>query len=629
MIDSTPHSEHKTQNTEHRLRHSALSTRHSPLSTQHSALSALTYETALWVGIGAVAVFARVWALGNAPLNDAEAALALQSLALAGHASSMASAFASASPANPLFSATQAIWMSIFGATDATARWLSALAGIALCLLPALLRREIGPARALAFGGLLALSPTLWFIARQSDGALLAWTLAFGMWCVWSTNRRAEMGWLLAGLLLACGADAITPALTVVAVLAAGNQLSRLRIDARASLIAASACVIGATALGLRLPGLGDMFNGYAIWFAELTGAPLPEPGAGLWTLPALRGTAGFVLYEPLIWIGAIAGGAVLVLRQSGQHGSSNDPASREARVLRSATPWLAWAGAGFGLWLLTQSRTADGFVPVAIGCAALAAIAVERILTELADRRQWASIAAVAGISAIMLVYGFIGALFYAGQGAVTWLLTGLIALVMVGGIAIVAGMTLNAQSALAGVSIAAGTCLLLYTLSAGVQLTQTRPDNPAEPYNIRATLPGVHDLRDALADISARASGEPLAISIELSESAPPSLRWAVRDWQRATITSQPGAAETLLTPMSATIETDYTYIGSEFRIASTASIRSAGCDDRSGQFSCHPLARWMALRTLDSAATAPQDVARWVLWLRLDVARRYSGR
>ncbi len=625
MIVSTPLDPHETKTP----------LAHAGPSDETASRVRVTRETLLWLGIGAVAGLTRLWALGSAPLNDAEAALALQSLALAGHASPMATAFASTSPANPLFSATQAIWMSIFGATDATARWLSALAGVALCLLPALLRREIGPARGLAFGGLLALSPTLWFIARQSDGALLAWTLAFGMWCVWSTNARAEMGWLLAGLLLACGADAVTPALTVAAALAAGNAFSRLRINATGALIAAGACAIGATGFGLRLSGLGDMFNGYAMWFAELTGAPLPEPGAGLWILPALRGAAGFVLYEPLIWIGAITGGAVLVLRRSAQHGSSNAPRSRDARVLRGAmrgamrgaTPWPAWAGAGFGLWLLTQSRTADGLAPVVIGCAALATIAVERILTELADRRQWASIAAVAGISAIMLVYGFIGALFYAGQGAVTWLLTGLIALVMVGGIAIVAGMTLNTQSALAGVGIAAGICLLLYTLSAGVQLTQTRPDNPAEPYNVRATLPGVHDLRNALGDVSARASGEPLAISIELPESAPASLKWAVRDWQRATITSQPGAAETLLTPMGATIQTDYTYIGSEFRIASTASIRSAGCDDRSGQFNCYPLARWLILRNLDGSAIPTQT--RWVLWLRQDVARRYSGR
>jgi hypothetical protein len=81
--------------------------------------------------------------------------------------------------------------------------------------------------------------------------------------------------------------------------------------------------------------------------------------------------------------------------------------------------------------------------------------------------------------------------------------------------------------------------------------------------------------------------------------------------------------------LTPVGASIETDYTYIGSAFGIASTTSIRSAGCDDRSGQFNCFPLARWLALRTLDGTATPSQDVARWVLWLRQDVARRYSGR
>lgn len=639
MIESTPHTEHRIQNTEYRLRRSALGAHHSALTNQHSSLIArpLTYETALWVGIGAVAVLARVWALGHAPLNDAEAALALQALALAGHASPLATASAPATTANPLFSAMQAICMSIFGATDATARWLPALAGVVLCLLPAALRREMGTARALAFSALLALSPTLWFIARQSDGAQLAWTLAFGVWCVWATNARAEtepveVGWLLAGLLLACGADAVTPALTVGAVLAAGNPLSRLRVNARAGLMAAGACVIGATGFGLRLPGLGDMFNGYALWFSELTGGPLTHASAGLWPLPALRGMAGLLLYEPLIWISALAGLAVLILNGSARPHPSTDPSadkSYKTDALHGITPWVAWAGAGFGLWLLTQSRTVDGLAPALIGGAALASAAVERALHELADRRQWIATGAVAGISAIMLVYGFMGVLLYAGRGETTWLLTALLAALMVGGIAIVATLTLNLQATLAGVGIAAGICLTLYTLSAGVQLTQTRPDNPAEPYNIRATLPGVRDLREALGDASARAYGEPLAISIELPESAPASLKWAVRDWRRATLTPQPGTAEALLTPAGASIETDYTYIGSAFRIAAATSIRAAGCDDRSGQFNCFPLARWLVLRTLDGSATPAQNVTRWALWLRQDVARRYSGR
>jgi len=591
-----------------------------------------TRETLLWLSIGAMGLLARAWALGNAPLNDAEATLALQALTLTGDNSPLT---ATSAIANPLFTTLQALCMAIFGATEATARWLPALAGVVLCLLPALLRCEIGPARALAFGRLLALSPTLWFIARQSDGAQLAWTLAFGVWCISATSAPTEagptrlvaVGWMLAGLLLACGADAVTPALTVVAVLAAGNQLSRLRMTARAGLIAAGACVIGATGFGLRLPGLGDMFNGYALWFAELTGGRLFEGSAGMWPLPLLRGIAGFILYEPLVWIGAIVGAGALALNWTATGAA---PAlATDKKAMHAIRPWLAWAGAGLGLHILTQSRTVDGFAPVVIGCAGLASATIARTLMELADRRHWMPIAAVAGISTTMLVYGFLGVLLYAGQGEVTWLLTAVIALVMVAGIAIIAALTFNATVALAGVGIAAGACLMLYALSAGVQLTQTRADNPAEPYLVQATLPGVRDLRDALADVSARASGEPLAISIELSESAPPSLKWAVRDWRRATITSQPGAAETLLTPVGASIETDYTYIGSAFRIASTASIRSAGCDDRSGQFNCYPLARWLALRTLDGSAAPSQHITRWVLWLRQDVAARYSGR
>ncbi|MCX7824091.1 MAG: hypothetical protein N2689_00850, partial [Verrucomicrobiae bacterium] len=45
-------------------------------------------------------------------------------------------------------------------------------------MLPAALRWQLGRTRALIFGLLLALSPTLWFVSREMGGAMLAWTLA-------------------------------------------------------------------------------------------------------------------------------------------------------------------------------------------------------------------------------------------------------------------------------------------------------------------------------------------------------------------------------------------------------------------------------------------------------------------
>ena len=564
----------------------------------------LTYESILWLGVGAIALFARVWALGHTPLNDAEAAVALQALALArGEAVTVA---------NPFFSALQAIVVSLFGATDLSARLIPALAGAALCVLPAWLRREIGPIRALAFGLLLALSPTLWFVSRQSDGAVLAWALAFGVWCAWVRGANTT-GWLLGGLLLACGADAVTPALTVFATLAAGNHLSRLRATSKGLLIVTGACLAAATAFGLRLSGLGDMFNGYALWFAQFT-----QPGP----LTLLRGTAGFIVNEPLLWLGAVTGTIALASRR---RASREVPAGLAGRIV----PWLAWAGMGFGMYALTQSRGVDGFVPVLIGCAALASATAETALHGLADRRQWAAIGAVAGVALVMVVYGYMGFLLYAGQGESMWLLTAVIALVMVGGITIVATLTLGSQVALTGVGLAAGICLAVYTLGTGIQLTQTRADNPAEPYIVHATLDGVNELRKALAEVSSRAYGEPAALSIELADSAPPSLRWAVRDWPKASFAPQPGAGEALLTPANATITTASAYIGSDFAIDATAPVGAARCDDRSGQFSCFPLARWLALRTLDGSSDISSRTTRWVLWLRQDLALRYSGK
>ncbi|MCS7060663.1 MAG: hypothetical protein RMN25_05805 [Anaerolineae bacterium] len=610
-----------------------------PLSSQRNPvlIRQFTFEGGLWVAVMGIALLARAWALGGAPLNDWEAVRALQALALARGEI--------VSPANPLFAALQAVFMSVFGADDTTARWLPALAGTLLCGLPALLRRKLGAIRALAFGALLALSPTLWFIARQSDGAQLAWSLAFGAWALWVGGAepwRRPLGWLLAGLLLACGADAVTPALTVVIALAAGRQLAGVRPSVSDAGLAAAAWVLGATAFSLRLAGLGDVFNGYALWFAGLVESAPADLSAHGMPISMLRAMAGFLLYETLIWPAAVVGAALLiwdVVRPPQVTASS--PSTLNGLTAGALLPWVAWIGAGGLLWLVTAAHSVDGLAPVGIGCAALAAVAVERLTYGLADCRNAAVVSAVAGMVAVMMVYGYLGLLLYAGQGQSTWLLAPLIAATMIAGIALATTLTWDVQTALAGVALAAGACLLVHTVGVGARLNHVRPDNPAEPYRSSAMLSGARDLRELMLEIGARASGEPRALSIELPESAPPAVRWLVRDWPRARLVVQPGVAELVLTPApvdqrSIPLQTDNPYIGSAFDVSAATSIRSAPCAEIAN---CYPLARWLMLRTLDAgipdagipdAGThSSSQLTRWVLWLRQDVASRYSGR
>lgn len=78
----------------------------------------------------------------------------------------------------PLFLLLQALSLFLFGATDATARLIPALAGIAMIPLAAALRPFVGRHAAFAMGLLIALSPTLTYASRIAAPGALAGMLA-------------------------------------------------------------------------------------------------------------------------------------------------------------------------------------------------------------------------------------------------------------------------------------------------------------------------------------------------------------------------------------------------------------------------------------------------------------------
>lgn len=560
----------------------------------------LTYETGLWIAIAALAVAARAVNLDHAPLTNAEAAGAFQAWAVAqGQTASLA---------NPLFDTLQALVFAVAGASDGAARLIPALAGAAVCLWPLAARRRADPLGALIFGALLAVSPTLWHASRQADGALLAWALAFGIWCAWRTGR-VPAGWLGAGLLAACGRDAVSPALALAVVLALDRSArwSRAARPAAADLgLAALSFAVASTAAGLRLNGIGDAFNGYALWFSA-AGAPGP--------MPVDRGLLGLLVYEPLIGLGALLSLVLLLLSRVLKR-----PAGTP---LADWSPWLAWAGAGLLLFLLNQSRQPAGLAPLIAGCAALASASGATLAQSWIIQRRSHALLPILAIGFVMLVYAYLGLGLYAGQGQDLWLLTAVIALLMVAGIIIVAMLTFNPAVALTGIGTAAAAGLALYTLSAGIQLTQIRPDNPAEPYIVDAAPLDLGELARNLETLSSRAYGDPYAASLQLADGASNSLRWAVHDQRQVTVGGRPGSAGIVMTPSGAMPDTQQPFIGSRYTVASAASLSDARCNDVSGQINCMPLARWLVFRNLDNV-----QQTEWVLWLRQDVARKASG-
>ncbi|MBN1303836.1 MAG: hypothetical protein JXA13_05320 [Anaerolineales bacterium] len=157
-----------------------------------------------------LALFIRLSALGQLPLTDVEAKLALQSLGIAEGKQVLLD------PPVSYLSLTGILFF-IFGGTNFLARLLPALAGSALVFVPNLFREQIKPIPALFLAFVLALDPGMVAVSRQAGGDMLAILFLFLTWAMWQQRRTAltgicgalalmsgEMLWVgLVGLLLA------------------------------------------------------------------------------------------------------------------------------------------------------------------------------------------------------------------------------------------------------------------------------------------------------------------------------------------------------------------------------------------------------------------------------------------
>lgn len=157
-------------------------------------------EPALYLAAFTLALVLRLADLGRAPLNDAEAAWALEALRFAAPGSGPAAGYGS----QALYILLTGSTFILAGVTDFLARLWPALLSALPIWAAHLFRRDLGrmPALILAFG--LALDPGLTIIARQigSPAAAIALTLlALGLW----RERRMVAAGVSAGLAVLAG----------------------------------------------------------------------------------------------------------------------------------------------------------------------------------------------------------------------------------------------------------------------------------------------------------------------------------------------------------------------------------------------------------------------------------------
>ncbi len=128
----------------------------------------LTVERVAYGAIGLLAAWLRFLQLGLRPLNGAEAEQALAAFRFTQGATQ-------AAPAGtiPTLFTGNVLGFTIMGSSDAIGRWLPALAGVVLALLPYGLRQRLGRGGALAASLLLAISPSAVYLSRSLDSAIV------------------------------------------------------------------------------------------------------------------------------------------------------------------------------------------------------------------------------------------------------------------------------------------------------------------------------------------------------------------------------------------------------------------------------------------------------------------------
>ena len=167
--------------------------------SQRSLADWFTIETALYLLAFILALALRLLNLGQSPLTDGEASLALQALQVA-----RPGATAFAPGPYPAYIFLTGATFFIFGAGEFLARFWPAFAGTLLVCVPLTFRHELGRKTALVLAFLLAVDPGLVTVSRQVNGPMLALgfsLLALGLWHV---HRPAWAG-LFGGLALLSG----------------------------------------------------------------------------------------------------------------------------------------------------------------------------------------------------------------------------------------------------------------------------------------------------------------------------------------------------------------------------------------------------------------------------------------
>jgi len=361
----------------------------------------IKHESILYVIAFILAGALRFTQLGALPISDTEAEWALQALNVAQGARPLLGS-------QPIYILPTSLLFFIFGMTNFLARFIPALTGSALVLVPYLFRGRLKPVPGLLLAFFLALDPGLVSLSRQAGSLIPALTFVLLAWAFWWHQRPRAAG-VFAGLALLSGPFAWGGLLglglawilrrtmeTPLASAKGEKQADKTAADKSAERVRRENMKAALTFGGGTILLGGTMFllspNGLSAWLNAL-----PEYLAG-WVrpsgVPVSRLLFALLAYQPL----AVLFGLVAVVRGWWQ---------RRKRYIR------------LSLWLLTAllvalfypARQAGDLAWVLVPLWALAALELSNHTHIFFEERR--EVAGVALLVLVLLVFSWLN---YAG---------------------------------------------------------------------------------------------------------------------------------------------------------------------------------------------------------------------
>lgn len=555
------------------------------------AAQPIGWDGAAVATILAAALAVRLLGLGVQPLQEGEAASAWQSWSILRSGEGSASS-------GPALVFGNALVFFLFGASDATARLLSALVGTAMVALPLLLQRELGRIGSRVAMLLLAVSPSLVYHSRHADGAIFAAAAALGL-VTWGAAARRDgkpehlyASAACAGLLLVSGPVAFYAVVVLGLFLIARPLVPALArppqdgtppgpesaeplapfgrdVLIRAGLLGAATWLVVTTGFLTDLHGVQEgLFDGVAGWLAALTTAS---------GRTAIVYAAVLVLQEPAALLFGLLGAAHF---------------ARKGNRLAALLGW--WALATLALGALSQGRPAELAPQIVAPLALLAGAYVDHFVPELRDRRFRVDLAWLA-LGGVVVLFLLVYALSHVTTpapyvpDAIVALPLGLVALALAA-----AAQVHGVSRALRLLRALALVLLLLLTWRATSLLTFGEAASPGEVLVGTATSPDVRALASDVSEaLDALADTRPER-SVFLAASLETPLRWYLRGSSNVTISDsvdgapggEPGVT---ILPVGAPPPRSG-YAGQQYRVASVGQLDFERWKD---------LWRWVAFR------------------------------